>query len=76
MNQIRNRLRRLEQRQPSGMVPIRIVRTFVEATPDGPNPVSALITGPGSEDTEIWLQRRHDETAAAFEARLDAEVTS
>lgn len=71
MNQIRNRLRRLEQRQPSGMVPIRIIRTFVEATPDGPNPVSALITGPGPEDTEMWLQRRHDETADSFRKRIE-----
>ena len=71
MNQIRNRLRRLEQRQPSGMVPIRIIRTFVEATPDGPNPVSALITGPGPEDAEMWLQRRHDETADSFRKRIE-----
>ena len=71
MSQIRNRLRRLEQRQPSGMVPIRIVRTFVEATPDGPNPVSALITGPGPEDAEMWLQRRHDDTADSFRKRIE-----
>ena len=71
MSQIRNRLRRLEQRQPSGMAPIKIVRTFVEATPDGPNPVSALITGPGPEDAEMWLQRRHDETADSFRKRIE-----
>ena len=71
MSQIRNRLRRLEQRQPSGIEPIKIVRTFVEATPDGPNPVSALITGPGSEDAEMWLQRRHDETADSFRKRIE-----
>jgi hypothetical protein len=74
MSQIRNRLRRLEQRQPSGIEPIKIVRTFVEATPDGPNPVSALITGPGPEDSEMWLQRRHDQTAEAFEARINHAV--
>ena len=74
MSQIRNRLRRLEQRQPPGIEPIRIVRTFVEATPDGPNPVSALITGPGPEDKEMWLQRRHDETAEGFEARINHAI--
>ena len=74
MSRIRNRLRRLEQRQSSGIEPIKIVRTFVEATPDGPNPVSALITGPGPEDAEMWLQRRLDETAEAFEARVQIEL--
>jgi len=71
VSRIRNRLRRLEQRQPSGIETIKIVRTFVEATPDGPNPVSALITGPGPEDAEMWFQRRHDETADNFRKRIE-----
>jgi len=65
MSRLRNRIRRLEQCQPSEIEPVGLNLTYVEPSPDGPRPVSTFITDTELKDKEISYNAKSDRKTIA-----------